>query len=119
MNWLILSIILTQGIDSEILEKKSLEAREILKQEKVSFRRASKSSNSRIVSRDIVLATYSQFQNSIKVVRLEVVVPKSLNNSSFNFKVVTSGLDVERIAGKGIIRLEFKVVDKSTKEELL
>ena len=60
MTWLVLSVILELGFDPEILEKKSFEAREILKQEEVSFRRANKNSNSRIVSRDIILAAYSQ-----------------------------------------------------------
>lgn len=119
MTWLILGLILTQAVDSEIIEKKSLEAREILKQEKIGFRRVSKNSNSRIISRDIMLTAYSRVNDTINLVRFEVVVPKSLKDTSFNFKTTTNGFSVERLAGYGVTRLEFKVVDKNTKEELL
>ena len=111
MKWFLLYMILAQNIDPLVLEQKSLEAREILKKESVSFKRAEKKENSRIVSRDILLALYSLVDNSIKVVRLEVMVPSSLKDTSFKFKVLTSGFNVERVAGKGITRLGFAVND--------
>lgn len=101
-------IIYSAQVDFETIEKKSLEAREILKKENLGFRRENKKSNSRIVSRDIVFAVYLP-ETDIKVIRLEVAVPKSLRDNSFKFKVLTSGFNVERLTGKGITRLEFGV----------
>lgn len=109
MKLLILSLLFAQSINPELLEKKSIEAREILKHENVSFRRTGKGDNSKIISRDILLATYSQILDVIEIIRLEVVIPKSLRDSRFNFKVVTPGFYVERVAGRGITRLEFNV----------
>lgn len=111
MKWLFLSMILLQNIDPLVLEQKSLEARELLNKESITFKRAGKGGNARIVSRDIILAVYSQVRDAIELVRLEVAVPKSLRNTSFNFKVATPGYSVERIAGKGITRLEFNIAD--------
>ena len=119
MNWLIVSIMLLQGVDFSVLEKKSAEAREILKKESTTFKRAGKGKNSRIVSRDILLAVGSLSADEIKVIRLVVNVPKSTRDRSFKFKVATPGFDVERISGAGITRLIFKVTDKDTKEELV
>lgn len=101
-------IVYSAQIDFETIEKKSLEAREILKKENLGFRKESKKQSSRIVFRDIVLAVYSP-KSDIKIVCLDVAVPKSLRDNSFKFKVVTSGFKVERMAGKGITRLEFEV----------
>ncbi len=119
MKILILALLFSQNIDSATLEKKSIEAREILKKENVSFRRAGKAKNSRIVSRDILLAVYSQKTEMIDIIRLEVSVPKSLRDSNFNFKVVGFTYGVQRIAGKGITRLEFDVFKNETLEDVI
>src|SRR3989344_3552453 len=117
MSWLILSFVLWQGADFEVLEKRSVEAREILKKDSVYFRRANKSAKSRIVSRDILLAVGSPSVDEINTIRLAVEVPISTRGSSFKFKTVTPGYIVERISGAGITRLIFKVTDKITNEE--
>jgi hypothetical protein len=116
---LLLSLIFFQTIDANIVEKKSLEAREILKKESVYFRRAGKSTKSRIVSRDILLAVGSPSADKINTVRLSVEVPKSTHGGSFKFKTVTPGYNIERTSGLGITRLIFKVTDKNTNEELI
>lgn len=97
------------------IQEKSDEARELLKENKVGFKRANKKTNSRIISRDIFLAVDNKSCEGMKLVRLEVDV---LSGKRFKFKVATPGYLVERIAGLGITRLTFRVTDKSTNEEL-
>ena len=109
MKLLIFGLIFFQNIDPAVLEQKSLEAREIINKESVGFKRATKSPNSRIVSRDILLAVYSLADDVIKFVRLEVAVSRSIRDTSFNFKILTPGVWVERLNGKGVTRLEFDV----------
>lgn len=121
MNWLILSMLFWQNIDPEILEKKSLEARELLSKESLGFQRAGKSRNSKIISRDILFAAYSRIEDKIFLVRLEIVVPKDPRDNSFNIKSITSGFNAQRLAGRGITRFEFKVLKMGGRgtEELL
>ena len=96
--------------------EKSNEARELLKESGVGFRRANKKISSVIVSRDILLVVSDKNCQKIKLVRLEV---NALSRNRFEFKVITSGYNVERISGAGITRLIFKVTDKDTGEELI
>lgn len=119
MIGIFLSIIFLQTLNAEIIEKKSLEAREILKKEAISFARADKNAKSRIISRDILLAVGFPSVEEIKVIKLMVEVPKSSRGSGFKFKVVTPGYNVERISGAGITRLIFRVTDKNTNNELI
>lgn len=119
MNLLVLVLIFAQGVNQEIIEKKSTEAREILKKESVTFKRAGKNSKSKIVSRDILLAVGSESLDKINTVKLVVDVSKSARDKGFKFKVATPGYNVERISGAGITRLIFRVTDQKTNEELV
>lgn len=119
MKLLALALLFFQDVDPAVLEKKSTEAREILKNESVNFRRAKKDNSSRIISRDILLGAYSQRENKIHLIRLEIAVSKSLRGNSFDIQYVTPGYRVERYAGRGITRLEFKVTKLDGEEDLL
>src|SRR3989344_3656268 len=115
----------TQGIDPNVFEQKFLEARKMLEKDRVFFEIVGKGKSSRIVSREILLIAYSLKNGHLIPIKLEVVVPKSLSDGSFKFKVKDTGVstvsnfDVKRIAGFGVTRLEFSIYDKQNHESLI
>ena len=102
--------------DTDFVRAKSKEARELLRQETIGYRTGGVGKKFRIVNRDIMLAAYSPVRDTIDLVHLVVDVPQPKND--FVFRVATSGYIVERLAGRGITRLMFRVV-AGDGEELL
>ena len=97
----------------ELLEKKSLVCREVLKTKPVhyyTFRGA-------VVAKEIVLCAYSLSTDRVETVSIKSGI--SGNQATLAFNVLTPGYRIERVRGQGITHFYFKISGRGGEELIL